>query len=47
MLFSGNHALVDRWRRDQALLRTQAVRPELLNHVALTPPDQAVLDSGR
>jgi len=47
VLFSGNHALVDRWRRDQALLRTQAVRPELLNHVALTPQDQAVLDSGR
>ena len=47
VLFSGNHALVDRWRRDQGLLRTQAVRPELLNHVALTPQDQAVLDSGR
>ena len=47
VLFSGNHALVDRWRRDQALLRTRAVRPELLNHVALTPQDQAVLDSGR
>lgn len=46
VLFSGNHALVDRWRRDQALLRTRAVRPELLNHVALTPQDQAVLDSG-
>jgi tRNA (guanine37-N1)-methyltransferase len=30
VLLSGDHAKVDRWRRDQALLRTAAVRPELV-----------------
>jgi tRNA (guanine37-N1)-methyltransferase len=43
VLFSGNHGLVDRWRRDQALLRTQAVRPELLADVALSAADRKVL----
>jgi len=43
VLFSGNHARVDRWRRDQALLRTQAVRPELLADVDLSPADRKVL----
>lgn len=44
VLLSGNHALIERWRRSQSLKRTQAVRPELLGNVALTPQDQAVLD---
>lgn len=43
VLFSGNHAKVDRWRRDQALLRTQAVRPELLTDVELSAVDRKVL----
>lgn len=43
VLFSGNHAKVDRWRRDQALLRTQQVRPELLDAVDLTTQDRNVL----
>lgn len=30
VLLSGDHAKVDRWRRDQALLRTAEVRPDLL-----------------
>lgn len=30
VLLSGDHAKVDRWRRDQALLRTARVRPDLL-----------------
>lgn len=30
VLFSGNHGKVDRWRRDQALIRTAARRPDLL-----------------
>ncbi len=44
VLFSGNHARVDRWRRDQALKRTQAVRPELLEQVELSEPDRKVLE---
>lgn len=43
VLFSGNHAKVDRWRRDQALLRTQAVRPELLIDADLNATDRRVL----
>ncbi len=30
VLTSGNHAKVDRWRRDQSLHRTLSVRPELV-----------------
>lgn len=33
VLFSGNHGKVDRWRRDQALLRTQRLRPELIEEL--------------
>lgn len=43
VLFSGNHAAVDRWRRDQALLRTQKVRPELLDAVELSKTDRKTL----
>ena len=30
VLLSGHHAKVDRWRRDQSLLLTQKLRPDLL-----------------
>jgi tRNA (guanine37-N1)-methyltransferase len=30
ILVSGNHAEIEKWRREQARLRTQAVRPDLL-----------------
>lgn len=45
-LLSGNHARIDRWRRDQALLRTQARRPELLEGVELSARDRRTLDDG-
>ena len=45
-LLSGNHARIDRWRRDQALLRTQARRPELLDGVELSARDRRTLDDG-
>jgi len=35
VLLSGNHAAIARWRRDQALVRTAAVRPDLV--AALAP----------
>jgi tRNA (guanine37-N1)-methyltransferase len=47
VLLSGNHGAIDRWRRDEALRRTAARRPDLL---AALPParldrrDRAVLD---
>jgi tRNA (guanine37-N1)-methyltransferase len=31
ILLSGNHAEVERWRREQAIKRTRANRPDLLN----------------
>jgi tRNA (guanine37-N1)-methyltransferase len=33
VLRSGNHALVERWRRDQALERTAKRRPELIDRL--------------
>ncbi|WP_288831255.1 tRNA (guanosine(37)-N1)-methyltransferase TrmD [uncultured Corynebacterium sp.] len=39
VLFSGDHARVRRWRRDQSLLRTRRVRPELLDAVELDEDD--------
>lgn len=45
VLRSGDHARVDRWRRAQALARTIARRPDLIDaRGGLTPADQALLD---
>lgn len=50
VLLSGNHAHIDRWRRDQALQRTHERRPELLESLGegdLTARDRQVLDKLR
>lgn len=51
VLFSGNHGLVDRWRREEALLRTQQRRPELIEKLraagGLSAADEQVLDAHR
>lgn len=44
VLRSGNHAAIARWRRKEALRRTQVRRPELLPRAALTDEDRALLD---
>jgi tRNA (guanine37-N1)-methyltransferase len=47
VLLSGDHAAIDRWRREQSLRRTAARRPDLLAALpegALTDADRAVLD---
>jgi tRNA (guanine37-N1)-methyltransferase len=47
VLRSGNHKLIGRWRRDQALERTFERRPELLDRLAgdqLDKHDRALLD---
>ncbi|KFU80433.1 tRNA (guanine37-N1)-methyltransferase [Amycolatopsis lurida] len=47
VLRSGNHALIDRWRRDQALERTVRRRPELIGQLpegSLDKHDLAVLE---
>ena len=43
VLLSGNHAEVSRWRRREALWRTYHRRPDLLERVALSEADRAVL----
>jgi tRNA (guanine37-N1)-methyltransferase len=50
VLRSGNHAHIERWRRDQALERTLRRRPELLERLpegSLDSRDHAVLDRVR
>jgi tRNA (guanine37-N1)-methyltransferase len=43
VLLSGNHAQIARWRREQALLRTRARRPDLLEKADLTDADRLFL----
>ncbi len=50
VLRSGNHAAIARWRRDRALERTAARRPDLLDALpddALDAADRAFLEAGR
>ena len=47
VLLSGNHAAIARWRRMQALGRTYARRPELLEAAALSREDRQLLDEYR
>jgi tRNA (guanine37-N1)-methyltransferase len=37
VLLSGDHGVIARWRRDEALRRTAAVRPDLVSRVATEP----------
>jgi tRNA (guanine37-N1)-methyltransferase len=43
VLLSGDHARIARWRREQALKRTQALRPDLLEKAPLSSEDQEFL----
>lgn len=43
VLLSGHHANVERWRREQSILRTLHVRPELLTDVAFDKKDRKFL----
>jgi tRNA (guanine37-N1)-methyltransferase len=43
ILLSGHHANVDKWRREQALLRTLQRRPDLLQTAMLSAKDRAFL----
>jgi tRNA (guanine37-N1)-methyltransferase len=43
VLLGGNHAEIDRWRREEALRLTAARRPELLEKVSLDARDRAFL----
>ena len=43
ILLSGDHGRVDRWRREQALLRTHQRRPDLLETASLSKADKKFL----
>lgn len=45
VLRSGNHAAIQRWRREQSLLRTAQRRPDLLKEADLTEQDIEFLTS--
>lgn len=44
VLVAGNHGAVERWRREQSLLRTCRKRPELLAHAPLSKADRVYLN---
>lgn len=44
VLFSGNHAKIAQWRREQSLARTKKIRPDLLDNVELSKEDRAYLE---
>ncbi|MBQ3519423.1 MAG: tRNA (guanosine(37)-N1)-methyltransferase TrmD [Clostridia bacterium] len=45
ILLSGHHANIEKWRREQSLLRTFERRPDLLQTAELTKKEQQMLDS--
>ena len=45
VLMSGNHAAIERWRREQSLLRTLRRRPDLLENASLSEDDLRFLES--
>lgn len=44
VLLSGNHANIEKWREEQSLKRTFERRPDLLEHVELTKPQQTYIE---
>ncbi len=45
VLFSGDHAKIRAWRREKALEKTLALRPDLLDKQKLKPEDKKILES--
>ena len=43
ILLSGHHANVEKWRREQSLIRTKERRPDLLETANLTEEDKKFL----
>lgn len=44
VLVSGNHRLIEEWRKKESLRRTQLRRPDLLDEIELPPEMQKLLD---
>lgn len=47
VLLSGHHAKIEAWRREQSLLRTAQMRPELLEKANLTKKDRKFLEENK
>lgn len=45
VLISGHHANIEKWKREQSLLRTAERRPDLLEKAELSPSDRKILES--
>ncbi|NLB62185.1 MAG: tRNA (guanosine(37)-N1)-methyltransferase TrmD [Clostridiales bacterium] len=45
VLLNGNHAEINKWRRQQAIIKTVQNRPDLLKRVELTKSEQELVDS--
>ncbi|MBQ4085911.1 MAG: tRNA (guanosine(37)-N1)-methyltransferase TrmD, partial [Clostridia bacterium] len=43
VLLNGNHALIEKWRREQSLRITKQRRPEMLEKIELSKKDRAYL----
>ncbi|KAB0666235.1 tRNA (guanosine(37)-N1)-methyltransferase TrmD [Oryzomonas japonica] len=43
VLLSGNHELIRKWRRRESLRKTRSLRPDLLEEIALSKEDRALL----
>ncbi|MGG0657912.1 tRNA (guanosine(37)-N1)-methyltransferase TrmD [Rummeliibacillus pycnus] len=44
VLLSGNHAKIEQWRMEQSIKRTYERRPDLFEHIELTPEQQKYLN---
>jgi tRNA (guanine37-N1)-methyltransferase len=44
VLFSGDHAKIEAWRRRKALEKTRRIRPDLFARLSLSPEDRMLLD---
>jgi tRNA (guanine37-N1)-methyltransferase len=47
VLLSGNHAAIERWRRDERLRRTDRRRPDLIDEASLTETERRVIAESR
>ncbi|MCX7959133.1 MAG: tRNA (guanosine(37)-N1)-methyltransferase TrmD, partial [Deltaproteobacteria bacterium] len=43
VLFSGNHAQINKWRRYQSIIRTRQRRPDLFEKFSLTDEDKKII----
>ena len=44
VLMSGHHANIEKWRREQSLIRTMLRRPDLLENANLTKQERVLVD---